>query len=552
MAVSSTVVRNDFTGVSGAGAQTVFAGTFKITAATQVRVVQRVVATGIESVLTNVTDYAITGVGDSTGFTCTLVTALPTTKNLSLLLNVPNTQTTAIRNQGSYYPNLHEDALDYRCRVDQQQQDAIDRSLKQPESETPLNMEMPSVEVRASKYLAFDSSGLPIASSGTVEDSVAVSDFAETILDDTSAGAVRTTIDAQQATASLSEDTAPAVGDRIPFRDISGSDDNYSMLGAIVQGALEARGMWNLGLANATTTNANDSIKIQGAGDALSATNPLYINLPTVSSPGRVTRFSATADVTLRLDTAHWGLGTNGNFTDIILRVYAINDNGTLKWGVSNKGGLRSIADTNTHLYAAATSVSTQPKMLIAGASAISSGTWPCREVGWFLGDFNDTGDLWTVQTGAGEIMVGVPAPVNTDWAADSFTCDFTNTTVTSLSRLVNGVLEVVVQASCTGTPGAGTMLVNFPSGKRIDTSKLNANSLKPVGRCYGNDNGTGQFTGPVIYNATNVVLAQYVKTGATDNDTVGNVTNTAPMTFVVNDYIVSCFTVPLLGWSGN
>ena len=54
--------------------------------------------------------------------------------------------------------------------------------------------------------------------------------------------------------------------------------------------------------------------------------------------------------------------------------------------------------------------------------SALSAGTWPCREVGWFLGDFDDTGgaheDLWAVQTAAGEINVGVPVPDPTDWTS--------------------------------------------------------------------------------------------------------------------------------------
>ncbi len=193
MSISSTTVRNNFTGVSGSGVQTVFAGTFKITAATQVRVVQRVLSTDIESVLTNVTDYAITGVGDSTGFTCTLVTALPTTDNLSLLLNVPNTQGTQIRNTGTYYPNAHEDAFDYRTRVDQQQQDAISRSVKLKETFDPADYDMELPAPVAGRAIGWndDADGfVNLASAGDLE----VSALAETLLDDTTTGEMQTTL----------------------------------------------------------------------------------------------------------------------------------------------------------------------------------------------------------------------------------------------------------------------------------------------------------------------------------------------------------------------
>jgi len=192
-----------------------------------------------------------------------------------------------------------------------------------------------------------------------------------------------------------------------------GSDINLELPSSAGQLALrtEALAPLNIGLANATTTNANDSIKIQGAAATLSATNPLYIALPVVSSPGTYARFTATADVTLNLTGAHGGRGTYGDFTDIVWSVYAINDNGTLKWGVSQRPNLRSIVDTSTSTTQ--TSVNAYAKMLVN--SALSAGTWPCVQVGYFLADFDDTGgaaeDLWAVQTGAGEIVVGQPVP---------------------------------------------------------------------------------------------------------------------------------------------
>jgi hypothetical protein len=364
----------------------------------------------------------------------------------------------------------------------------------------------------------------------------------------------------QSTTDGFTADTAPALADHVPTYDASASGPKKVLLGALIQAALDARGMFNLGLANATTTNASDSIKVQGADAALSATNPLYVNLPTVSSPGRMTRFSATADVTINLTGAHWGLGTNGDFTDIILRVYAINDNGTLKWGVSNKGGLRSIADTAASTTA--TNINTQPEMLVN--SALSSGTWPCREVGWFLGDFDDTGgaaeDLWAVQTGAGEIMVGVPAPVSTDWEDITITCGVTGgtTVVTAKSRHDGPNLEVNLNAVFSTVFTGGTMTFSLPSGTRIDTTKLptsvGAQEI-PGGKITLLDAGTQAYMGTLFYNNISSVLARaLIEDLGSGSSYVGDggISTTAPFTWANNDSAGVSFVVPILGWSGN
>lgn len=364
----------------------------------------------------------------------------------------------------------------------------------------------------------------------------------------------------QNATEDQTEDTAPAVGDYLPTYDISATAAKRILLGAGLQAGLAATGMWNVGLANATTTNTNDSIKIQGAAATLSATNPLYINLPTVSSPGRVTRFSATADVTLNLTGAHWGMGTNGDFSNIILRLYAINDNGTLKWGVSNEGGKRSIVDTNSHTTA--TSCTTQVKMLVN--SALTAGTWPCREVGWFLANFDDTGgaaeDLWAVQTGAGQIMVGVPAPVYTDWAAETFTHGFTGgtNTVTGLTRQKGSVWECKVDILFTTVFTGGSGTITFPSGRKIDTTKMvsTVTNGMQVGRGIALDAGNDAYEVGVNYNDTSSVLARNlvddVGAGSNHMNYSSSIGTTAPFTWGNNDRLTLHFEVPILGWSGN
>ena len=199
--------------------------------------------------------------------------------------------------------------------------------------------------------------------------------------------------------------------------------------GVIQQGGARYPGWFNnLGLQAATTTNANDSIKIQGATAALSQQNYLWVSVPSTTA-GLLSTLSATADVTINLTGAHWGLGTLGDFTDVILHVYAINDSGTLKWGISPHPGLREVLGTDDETTA--TNVTSSEKVLVDTAL---SGNSPCQHVGWFKADFDDTGgaaeDLWAVQTAFGDIVIEpVPCLGRHELRYDDFSAISSNNT---------------------------------------------------------------------------------------------------------------------------
>lgn len=163
----------------------------------------------------------------------------------------------------------------------------------------------------------------------------------------------------------------------------------------------------NLAIVRGTTSVAGDSVKITSAdGTALSATNIGYITLNGTTA-GQTVEFQVTADVTINLTGAHWGAGTLGDLTAALLRVLAINDNGTLRWGVALLGGRTTLLTTDTN--ATATNINLPEEVLCT--AAVGSATNRCRELGYVRVDFDDTGgsseDLWIIQSGIDDCVTG-------------------------------------------------------------------------------------------------------------------------------------------------
>ena len=178
--------------------------------------------------------------------------------------------------------------------------------------------------------------------------------------------------------------------------------------GVIEQGGANmATWMNNLAIIRATTTNAGDTVRIASAdGSALSPSNYGWITLPGTTA-GQLSTFSVTANVSIVLTGAHWGIGTTGDITGGLLRVLAINDNGTLRWGVAYQGGRTTLNTSNTS--ATATDINLPEEVLCT--TAVGSATNRCREVGYVRANFDDTGgaaeDLWAIQTGIDDVVTG-------------------------------------------------------------------------------------------------------------------------------------------------
>jgi len=159
---------------------------------------------GLELELDLDDDYTVSGVGDPLGGTISLVNSgqswinssgyLISGYNIYLRRSPPATQLTEFQNQADYYPEVHEDAIDLAVHLAQSVKDIADRSIKIRETESIVDMFLPSITERAGKVLAFDDDGYPTTSSDPLGDGIIVSPFMETVLDDTTAAAARTTL----------------------------------------------------------------------------------------------------------------------------------------------------------------------------------------------------------------------------------------------------------------------------------------------------------------------------------------------------------------------
>jgi hypothetical protein len=174
MTLDTTVNRVIF---AGNGATTIFTYAFNIPDADSVVAIYTD-ADGVETTLSS-SQYQITGLNDNAGGTLTYPLSGPAIAvgtTLTLQRIVALVQQTELVNQGGYYPAVVEDQFDYLTMIDQQQQDAIERSLTaSPTDPAGLSYVLPSVAQRAEAFLYFDVDGNVTTAAGAVGGGVVVS-----------------------------------------------------------------------------------------------------------------------------------------------------------------------------------------------------------------------------------------------------------------------------------------------------------------------------------------------------------------------------------------
>lgn len=147
---------------------TVFPFTFKLFDKTQLQVIFTSAAS-VDSTLVLDIDYSVAlnvdqDAAPGGSITYPIIgTPLATGTKLTGLSIVPNTQLTDITNGGGFFPQIIEDALDVVTILAQQLVEKLNRAIRQPASDSAAIGELPPSTGRALMYLAFDSSGNPIA-----------------------------------------------------------------------------------------------------------------------------------------------------------------------------------------------------------------------------------------------------------------------------------------------------------------------------------------------------------------------------------------------------
>lgn len=177
------------------GSTTGFAFTFGVGDSDEIQVIYTD-NEGTETTLTETTDYTVSATNDdySSGGTVTTVDTYDEGTTITIIRNIPLTQDADFTEGMPTLYETFEQGLDKLTRIAQQHKELLDRCLIAPSSESStVSREIPTATDRASCYLAFDADGEAIASTGT-PGAVAVTSYMETVLDDETASAARTTL----------------------------------------------------------------------------------------------------------------------------------------------------------------------------------------------------------------------------------------------------------------------------------------------------------------------------------------------------------------------
>lgn len=220
------------------------------------------------------------------------------------------------------------------------------------------------------------------------------------------------------------------------------------------------QGLHNIAFAQGADSSQLKITSAQGA--ALSATNPGAVVIRS-STAGTYRSYYVTADVTMDLTGAHWGLDTKGNTTGSLLRVYAIDDNGTLRWGVGYQGGFRYIR--NTQDDTTATNINLPEEIFTNGNVATDNS--PMLDVGYIVANFTDASNEWAITAYCpGESADGIWQPWTTTYTGFSANPGIATNNLRRWCQ-VGQLITIEVRHDTNGTSNATTFTMTLPTKPR-------------------------------------------------------------------------------------
>ncbi len=177
---------------NGDGITTAFPTTFKFIKNSHVTAVLRD-ASDVETTWIEGTDYTLAGADDEDGGTLTATVAPASGEVLIIKLDVPFTQEKKFPLGGPFPSTQVEEMGDLAAMASSKNNESLERTLHVPESDSQngIDLELPIDSARASKFLAFDGNGKPIAAAGTSANLGPVSVYIDTLLPSADADAAR-------------------------------------------------------------------------------------------------------------------------------------------------------------------------------------------------------------------------------------------------------------------------------------------------------------------------------------------------------------------------
>ena len=204
MTITNTILRNDYV---ANGSSTVFSFTFIVLSETNGYTIQVITTDliGVETIKTQGVDYTVQ-LNDNGLGTITFNTAPILNHKITLLQNVPYTQETDYIKAGTdkFPAESHEKALDKLTLISKQLLEKFNRVVSLPKSSNLSNIDLPINSSNANQILAINNAGDNLTTKNLADVGIApVSDFAKTLLDDTTSLQARATLDAQQSNINL-------------------------------------------------------------------------------------------------------------------------------------------------------------------------------------------------------------------------------------------------------------------------------------------------------------------------------------------------------------
>ena len=244
--------------------------TFPITTTSDLLVKKRVTATGVETLLTETTNYTVV-IADDIGGILTTVTAIELTEQIHIIRNTPKTQSLDLEQGGSFNAENIEDALDKSTKLAIENKDAIGKAIIFPATDAAgLTTELPNSIDRASKNLTFDASGNVAASVSVEEGSVSFTTFGTNMAEAANALAGKAVINLDHA---IDVRDYGAVGD-------GSTDDTTAIQNAATAAAGSTlffpKGTWLI--TSAITLDSDTMVRGTGFGSVIK-TETLNINI---------------------------------------------------------------------------------------------------------------------------------------------------------------------------------------------------------------------------------------------------------------------------------